>query len=461
VPPLEAWEKVWINGETFASDVHSYINCTTCHLGQSVDDMELAHQGLVTDPSENPEQVCASCHPDVAPHSVNSLHTTLAGYDTVLHQRSSPEHYETLELMESYHCDSCHASCGQCHVSQPTSVGGGLLEGHTFVQTPPMSRTCTGCHGSRVKNEYYGLNEGFPGDVHLREARMACTDCHTGAEMHGGTDSLEPVDVLVSDGQATPASKPMTHRYDAPREPTCESCHTEQIGVGSGKPEHEVHPVELMACEVCHSVSYTHCTNCHVERTDDDVAFYSIETHSLGFYIGLNSRTSDRPYKYVPVRHVPVDINSFSFYGEGLLANFLNRATWAYATPHNTQLDTPQTQTCLACHENDAIFLTPDKVDPAELDGANLEVIVEHAPAFPEGYEQYLEAQEAEAQPSESGEEETAPSGDSDADFWGSDSSPIPTESSSDADFWGEDSSPAPTEASSDADFWGSDSTPE
>jgi hypothetical protein len=428
VPPVEAWAKVWIDGEAYQTDVHAYIACTDCHGGQSVvdgvpvTDMEQAHEGLILDPSADPAHGCTSCHPNFEPHAGSSLHHDLAGYDTALYERSIPENHAALEEMQTYHCNNCHATCGDCHISQPDSVGGGLLEGHTIVRTPPMSRTCTACHGSRVKNEYYGLNEGIPGDVHLRQGRMACTDCHTGAELHG------------EDGLAE-----VGHRYDGPQGPTCESCHEDQIGPDSGIPEHEIHGTELLSCQVCHSVAYTHCTNCHVDRSENDVPFYTIEDHSIGFYIGRNPiRNNDRPYKYVPVRHVPIDPNSFDRYGEDLLVNFLNRPTWTYATPHNIQRNTPQNESCLSCHENDDVFLTPDKVMDSERDGANLNVIVERAPAFPEGYEQYLE----EAAPP-AGEAPDGPSGD-DAGFWSDDAS----------DFWGSDAAPAgePDEAES---FWG------
>ena len=321
-------------------------------------------------------------------------------------------------------------------------MGGGLLEGHVFVQTPPMSQTCTACHGSRIKNEYYGLNEGIPGDVHLREARMACVDCHTDAEMHG----MPPFDAEE-------------YRYDSPQSPTCESCHEDQIGVGSGIPEHEVHGTDLLACEVCHSTDYTNCSNCHVDRTEDDVPFYSVEEHWTTFLIGLNpDRTTDRPYKYVTVRHVPVDIDSFSAYGEDLLSNFLNRPTWSYATPHNTQLDTEQALTCTSCHDNDDVFLTPDKVAPGELE-ANRSVIVEAAPAFPEGYEDYLATQEPEPQTPAGGSGAADTSGD--AGFWGADdSAPAETPGGDDA-FWGDAPAAESTAApSSDESFWGADSAP-
>lgn len=56
MPPVEAWAKVWIDGEAYQTDVHAYIACTDCHGGQSVvdgvpvTDMEQAHEGLILDP---------------------------------------------------------------------------------------------------------------------------------------------------------------------------------------------------------------------------------------------------------------------------------------------------------------------------------------------------------------------------------------------------------------------------
>jgi nitrate/TMAO reductase-like tetraheme cytochrome c subunit len=52
---------------------------------------------------------------------------------------------------------------------------------------------------------------------------------------------------------------------------------------------------------------------------------------------------------------------------------------WAYATPHNIQRNTPQTETCNSCHGNEEIFLTADKIKPEELE-ANRDVIVENVP---------------------------------------------------------------------------------
>jgi thiosulfate/3-mercaptopyruvate sulfurtransferase len=188
---------------------------------------------------------------------------------------------------------------------------------------------------------------------------MDCMDCHTGDEMHG---------MGITAGG----------RYDGPQSPSCESCHEDIMNPDSENEYHTEHSPNSLACQVCHSQSYMNCVNCHVEQTDDGVAFFRVEEYFLGFYIGRNSeRTEERPYHYVPVRHVPVDPESFSFYGADLLPNYDDRPTWVYTTPHNIQRNTPQTQSCRSCHQRDALFLTEDVVAPEELD-ANRGVIVDH-----------------------------------------------------------------------------------
>jgi thiosulfate/3-mercaptopyruvate sulfurtransferase len=292
-----------------------------------------------------------------------SLHSTLAGYRTVLSARWDPGKMEVIETVMENHCDDCHASCGQCHVSQPTSAGGGLLDEHTFLRTPSMTRNCTGCHGSRVKNEYSGRNEGYPADVHLRSGRMACVACHEGAEMHG----------IGTEGE---------HRYEGPAAPRCEDCHQESLEA-PGNVYHAVHG-EVLACQVCHSVAYKNCYNCHVQQSDEGVPYFEIDDSEMAFAIGLNPRVSEeRPYKYVPLRHVPIARTSLQFYGEDLLANYDALPTWAYATPHNIQLSTPQTESCEGCHESLEWFLTADRVRPDELT-ANQAIIVEEVPAIGE-----------------------------------------------------------------------------
>ena len=136
-----------------------------------------------------------------------------------------------------------------------------------------------------------------------------------------------------------------------------------------------------MSCQVCHSVTYTSCDGCHVAVSETSGnPYFETEATYLTFLIGRNPiQSEDRPYKYVPVRHVPSSPTSYEYYGENLLTNFDALPTWVYSTPHNIQRNTPQNESCEACHANPAIFLTADKVQTTELN-ANQNVIVNTVP---------------------------------------------------------------------------------
>ena len=359
--PLEPWEKVFVDADAFGEDKHSSLACTDCHSGEDTLDKEAAHQDMVSDPSAGGGQ-CTACHSDVTNTFNTSLHATQEGYWTAINARSTPEDHPALEEMFGNHCASCHTTCGDCHVSQPNSVGGGLIEGHVFNQTPSMTRNCTACHGSRVGNEYLGKHEDIKADVHFRQGRMNCVDCHSGAEMHGD--------------YTTPAGELPAHRYDGAQLPNCRDCHPTVVGGEDGVQMHQMHS-ENLACQTCHSVSYTSCDGCHVAVSEETGnPFFRTEGTYLNFLIGRNPlQNEERPYDYVTVRHIPVAPSSYEYYGDNLLSNFDSLPTWAYATPHNIQLNTPQNESCEACHGNPELFLTEDKVEESER-AANQDVIV-------------------------------------------------------------------------------------
>ena len=375
--PLEPWEKVLIDEVAFLDTVHGKIDCQECHQGEQSDDKEIAHTDLIPYPSDDPEAFCGDCHPDLTAASENSLHGSLAGYWTVLETRGVPENHPPAEEMFGNHCAGCHASCGDCHVSRPTSVDGGFIDGHVFKSEPSMTNNCTACHGSRVGNEYMGKHEDLKADVHFRQGRMTCVDCHTGHEMHGQPGNCQD----CHEGPEGSQIAPPDHRYDGLQSPSCESCHAPVAAANDGNIFHERHSGTL-SCQVCHSVSYTSCDGCHVSLSDETGnPVFATEGSYLGFYIGKNPiQTYARPYEYVPVRHVPISRTSFDYYEAGMVSNFSARETWVYTTPHNIQRNTPQTQSCNTCHGNSEIFLTVDNIASGELE-ANREVIVDVIPA--------------------------------------------------------------------------------
>jgi thiosulfate/3-mercaptopyruvate sulfurtransferase len=214
-----------------------------------------------------------------------------------------------------------------------------------------------------VGNEFLGKNEEFPGDVHFREARMNCVKCHEGADLHSSSDNASE------------------HRLAGAEDPKCVDCHPSAMPGGDTNPMHQAHG-DTLSCQVCHSIAYTSCDGCHVAISDaSGKPFYETQATYTTFLIGRNPiQSEDRPYQYVPVRHVPVDETSYEFYGENLLSNFHALPTWVFATPHNIQRNTPQNSACENCHSGNAdLFLTSDKIKPEELE-ANQSVVVDALP---------------------------------------------------------------------------------
>jgi hypothetical protein len=361
LPPVEAWEKVYLDQEEFFETMHGRYSCVACHGGRGDTRIkEAAHETMVQEPSE--AGVCGDCHAKEVASDQNSLHTNLAGYRTVLFSRSSPSKTAQLETMMGNHCEPCHtATCGQCHVSRPAMLGGGLVAGHLFKNTPAINLTCAGCHGSRIETEYKGHSGTVPGDVHWVQEQMLCSDCHQKDEFHGMVEEF-------------------VHRYDGRPMPECQSwdCHP-NVAEDDGIEQHGDSHLKNLSCQACHSTAYKNCYGCHV-GVADGTPYFEVEPAELAFKIGRNPiQGRYRPWKYVPVRHVPVARDSFAYYGENLLPNFDTLPTWKYTTPHNIQRITPQTESCNSCHGNAEFFLMAEDVAPDEL-VANMRVIVDEVP---------------------------------------------------------------------------------
>jgi thiosulfate/3-mercaptopyruvate sulfurtransferase len=358
---VEAWEKALLNEPEFFETLHGRYGCIACHGGTGSSSFkETAHEGLIEEPSV--EGVCGDCHAEeVATDSV-SLHTNLVGHYTVLAARSAPNLMGRLEEMLATHCDSCHTTtCGQCHVTRPDSLGGGLVAGHLFQAAPATDETCAGCHGSRIDVEYKGHDSSVPPDIHWQQAGMTCFDCHSPLEMHGSLGEF-------------------LHRYDGPPTPTCqqEGCHP-GVNERDGIAQHDEAHLEALSCQVCHSMPYRNCFGCHV-TVEDGIPSFDTEPPQMLFKIGLNPlQSSERPWAYVPVRHVPIERDSFAYYGTNLLPNFDAQPTWKFSTPHNIQRITPQSASCNACHGNADCYLTPEDISAEEWE-ANLNVVVETIP---------------------------------------------------------------------------------
>lgn len=327
----------------FLTTTHGQIGCTTCHAGNAAAaDPTAAHQGLIARPSDNPQKACASCHPDIVSTFVRSLHFTTRGQENGLRALTGSVRWTAAKPAYQKACASCHATCGDCHVDRPPFnnnplILGGLQNGHMFAKTPPMNLTCAGCHGGRVAAEYTGQYEGFPADVHYTKAKMTCTDCHTGAQMHGVGSATAPNRFAVTGG------------------PSCLSCHPDAAAGKSKIQAHNVHGGKL-ACQVCHGGISKSCTNCHAGQ--GAASFPALK-------IGLNLR-SELPYQYVLLRHVPTTRDMLDRL-TGLvntIQNFDRVPTWKTATPHSIQRVTARSRSCDACHNSPNLFLRLQDLNP-------------------------------------------------------------------------------------------------
>jgi thiosulfate/3-mercaptopyruvate sulfurtransferase len=307
-------------------------------------DMKVAHTGLIPRPSNDPEKACGACHADITSKFTKSLHFTARGLQNGLHTLTGSVRWAAAKKPFQASCQSCHATCGDCHVSKPPyqpsppTILGGLQNGHLFAKTPPMEQTCSGCHGGRVAAEFTGAYEGFPADVHFSKAKMVCTSCHTAAQLHG-------------DGTAPP------NRRAVKTKPACLDCHPTAAPWKGRIQAHNVHGGKL-DCAVCHSGIIRSCDNCHAGQG-------AVSRPTLK--IGRNA-SRDLTVAYVVLRHIPTTPDMIDR-ATGLfdtLANFDKIPTWKPATPHAIQRVTARSQSCTACHSNPNLFLRLQDLDPRD-----------------------------------------------------------------------------------------------
>jgi hypothetical protein len=373
VAPLEPYAKVFIDADSYAEvdPNHAAVGCVTCHGGVdqvvaasgSRDDlwvaMAAAHQfevrytsngrvirekptvkGITRDPSTQPELNCngTGCHAQIVDLHATSMHSQLWGEKAKIALRAGYESWEDCpELLKEGHareCSSCHATCGQCHVSRPTSVKGGLLDSHRFKRTPEIENNCTACHGSRVGNDYNGHHEGNRPDVH-NELGFDCFFCHQ-ENLHG-------------DGRTD-----YTSRYEVEGMPRCTNCHSLAAEDNLFHAYHwpgEGAMEEGLSCTVCHSQPYTNCLNCHsggVWNSGDPEGYSEYTDFRIGRNTGAISTHPVEHEEWVTVRHIPVIKDGFREWGWPSLQNWSSFATWEYSSPHNIQRFTPQTAVALS-----------------------------------------------------------------------------------------------------------------
>lgn len=337
-PHYEPYDRVYMGGkgfEEFKKSEHYKIGCTNCHNGiDGTDDKKKAHSGdFIPHPSIVAQKKCGSCHKEITDAYPSSIHNGFGQMRKVAIRSGFAGPNDFSKLPENHkegykqNCATCHANCGECHVIRPKAGGGGLANGHNFVKTPDMIKTCTICHSSRGGHAFLGIGTGTKPDVHQTKG-MVCTSCHTGAEMHGDGNKVE-------------------QRYAYSKLPKCEGCHP---NIENKNAYHSMHYNDFN-CQVCHSQKYNNCASCHVHGLGARIPSY------MDFKIALNPLPDiKKGWKFTTVRRTLAAPDNFVEYGVPTYANFDALPTYNFTTPHNLLRWTERTQvsqgqTCSAnCH---------------------------------------------------------------------------------------------------------------
>ncbi|MBU2555526.1 MAG: hypothetical protein KKF98_13810 [Bacteroidetes bacterium] len=317
-PHYEPYDRVYMGGEgfqEFKASSHYSMGCTACHGGvDNVGDKLQAHSGdFIAHPSANFVETCGACHEDATSTFGNSLHNGYGQMRAVAMRNglTGADDFDQLPAhqIEGYNknCATCHGTCGNCHIVRPPIAGGGLAAGHKFTKTPDMVNVCVSCHTSRGGHAYLGVAPGTSPDVHLTNAGFDCLGCHSGHEMHGGTEKVE-------------------QRYAYSELPECEDCHT---NLKTSNLYHERH-INHFNCQVCHSQDYNNCGSCHIHGEGARIPSY------MDYKIALNPLKDLKPaLNFVTVRRTLAAPDSWSLYGVEQSATFSAKPTYNYTSPHN------------------------------------------------------------------------------------------------------------------------------
>jgi hypothetical protein len=309
-----------IDKNALDKDMHLANGCSFCHKGDNKStDKEQAHKGVIKKPSAD-LKICGDCHNGIRETYQNTSHYTgQEMFNKVARRFSKQEEKIFADKVFGQSCKSCHASCGDCHVSAPSrdGISTGFINGHRFVKRDE-EKTCAICHGGRVYPEYTGKLGGKP-DVHFQRG-MACIDCHRKEHLHGGAGGTQTNEKMVSN------------------KPRCVDCH--KLGKETkaiAKLAHAKHEGSV-SCYGCHSQGeYNNCYDCHIGKGS---------TSKPGFILGINPR--DRK-TLTTLRTIP--ISRETFLGSGIkMENFDGEPDYRAASVHNIQKSTERTRSCDACH---------------------------------------------------------------------------------------------------------------
>lgn len=313
-------------------DPHFINGCSSCHKGDEKSlDQEKAHIGITKKPSAD-LKVCSECHSDITETYQNAPHYTVQGMLNKVSKRfSKKEERIFTEKVFEQSCKSCHASCGDCHVSSPSKggVSNGFIKGHSFVKKNE-EKTCGACHGGWVYPEYTG-KQNSKSDVHFQRG-MTCIDCHKKNHIHGVPDGVQKNEKTV------------------PSKPRCIDCHTlGREAKVTARLAHSRHQGSV-SCYGCHVQGvYTNCFDCHIGKG---------ATSKLGFLLGVNPGDKRT---LTTLRAIPVVRDTF--FSAGIkMENFDEVPDYRAASVHNIHKITERTQSCDTCHVKRKGFLSKESL---------------------------------------------------------------------------------------------------
>jgi hypothetical protein len=329
IVPRTYYKRYLVDKSILDKDMHLAMGCSFCHKGDDKSfEPEKAHRGVVSKPSAD-LKTCGDCHGEIRDSYQNTLHYTAQGmFDKVSRRLSKKEEKVFAEKVFGQSCKSCHASCGDCHVSSPSrdGISAGFLKGHRFVKRDE-EKTCGVCHGGRVYSEYTGKYGRKP-DVHFQKG-MACIDCHKKEHLHG---------------------KDLTGEKVGKSKPQCIDCH--QIGKEAkvtARLAHAKHQKNV-TCYACHSQgAYINCYDCHIGKGS---------LLKSGLILGADPQEKN---VLTTLRAIPVTRETFQATGMKM-ENFDSVPDYRAAPVHNIQKNTERTGSCDACHTKRKGFLSRESI---------------------------------------------------------------------------------------------------
>ncbi len=197
---------------------HGRLGCVTCHRGMgNTQDVSLAHQGLVPNPSDYREaaKVCLHCHSNLRTDIPEKhIHTP---HERIL--RGIREGWEVCA------CSNCHGPVA--HGPKPIASHEGLaaycIDCHQAKNVPPERLRCSGCHiiphdivldcevCHRSTRTWSNVRLAVhPVELTGAHAELACFDCHKRPNFRG-------LRYVCSDCHKRP------HNFG---DDNCERCHT-------------------------------------------------------------------------------------------------------------------------------------------------------------------------------------------------------------------------------------------